>query len=459
MYYKWILPTILFAILFQAIPSYSQSITVQDSLIEVYTLQLTSAKNDYDKASTLFHLLKLESTDSLRNHNYQEELIHLAKESENPKINNLLKLSEALSSNIRGDYSKQNEIFKLFFEEEYNDKDSLLLAGVYAAWAEAAEKMGDYQKALRQLDKADDYLLRTDHVQEALIKVNVLTLRSALLRMDGKVEKAMKEINKALDILEKYNIEDNTRQQINKANLLYTAGKIPESYKTFVKVAAYTKKQGMYENAIVANMNASFVSKTLMDIDGALKHNKEALELSKKIGHKNFEATSYLNISSNYSYQKDHKSAMQNAKNALPLTKELKNIPLLVRNYYAVGSIYSEIDKRDSSIYYLEQCLKIMDSENIDGLQFYENRVHRSLGMIYQEAGDNEKAIHHLEKYFSLVKDKADLDVGSDVHKWLSRSYKAVGELEQAFYHLSQHQLLKDSLYTTENVRKTTEIK
>jgi len=267
--------------------------------------------------------------------------------------------------------------------------------------------------------------LRTDHVQEALIKVNVLTLRSALLRMDGKVEKAMKEINKALDILEKYNIEDNTRQQINKANLLYTAGKIPESYKTFVKVAAYTKKQGMYENAIVANMNASFD----------------------------------LNISSNYSYQKDHKSAMQNAKNALPLTKELKNIPLLVRNYYAVGSIYSEIDKRDSSIYYLEQCLKIMDSENIDGLQFYENRVHRSLGMIYQEAGDNEKAIHHLEKYFSLVKDKADLDVGSDVHKWLSRSYKAVGELEQAFYHLSQHQLLKDSLYTTENVRKTTEIK
>jgi|GEM_PF-3950287 len=459
MYFKSKIGIFLLIILFPSSPCFGQNTLLQDSLKEVYITQLTEADTEYKQSSLLFFLSKLVKVDSLQSSNYQQQLVLLADKSEDPKVDNLASLSKVLNDDLRGDYAQQDELYQLFFENEYNETDSLLLAELYVNWAEAAEKLGDYDKALKLLDRVNEYIHHTDYVQEAIIKSNALTIRSAILRMDGKVEEAVVEIEKAIDILDKYRIKDKTRQQINKANLQYTVGQVAESYETFVKVADYTKKHEMYDNAIIANMNASFVSKSLQDIDGALKHNNEALELSQKIGHKKFTAESYLNISSNYSSIEDYDNAIENAKKAMPLTQEMDNIPLLVRNYYAVGSIYTNIDKRDSSIFYLNLCLKIIDRENLDGLQFYKNRVHRSLGMIYQENDENDKAIYHLEKYFSLVKDKADLQAGADVHKWLSNSYKATGQFEKALYHLSEHQILNDSLYNVENVRKTTEIK
>ncbi|MES2554661.1 MAG: sensor histidine kinase [Bacteroidota bacterium] len=100
----------------------------------------------------------------------------------------------------------------------------------------------------------------------------------------------------------------------------------------------------------------------------------------------------------------------------------------LITRYNSLGSLYKDLGKRDSALYYLNKSLKIIEKHQLTSSDEAMN-VYLNLGIIYEERGEYKLALQYLEKAIPIQQELENLS-------GLSLSYHHVGivhELKQEF--------------------------
>lgn len=228
----------------------------------------------------------------------------------------------------------------------------------------------------------------------------------------------------------------------------------------------------------------------------ALQYFLLALNLAKSQQGKQwqkYQAQARINISGVFWTQNDTQKALQNAHLARLLLERLDEPGILADNYHSIGLMHEMNATLDSAIFYLSKSLKIYKKLKVP---LQEGRVIGSMGDIYLQQHNFNKATSNYKKALTIAKQEADIANMVDLNlnianvkiqikeykaakdyvfaalayatssesfnksravafSYLSTIYNQQNRSDSAFYYLKkQHQLEKQLL----NIDKTNEI-
>ncbi|HAF29793.1 MAG TPA: hypothetical protein DCG75_12175 [Bacteroidales bacterium] len=232
----------------------------------------------------------------------------------------------------------------------------------------------------------------------------------------------------------------------------------------------------------LALINLASIYFTQGNLSKAMSYNFEALKISEQTNDLYTKSNSYTNLGNIYTFIEDYQKALEYQKKSLQIDQQLEDWEGIVAAYNNIGEIYLDKGMSDSAEYFFYKSLYLYESNNIkinyEGTTFnigqafkikkdfktaldYFNRSlaisveindillivnnHLSIGEIYLEKGDVDKAEFHLLKALDLTKN----NILKDEYKvclLLSQLYQKNGEFKKALNFHICYTNLKDSV-------------
>jgi len=154
------------------------------------------------------------------------------------------------------------------------------------------------------------------------------------------------------------------------------------------------------------NVATSYSSKG--EIQNFKANLRKAIAINKKIGHKLWEGTNYLNLGYIYLDQGVYDSAFFYYKKAELLFIELNHIPRLTEIYIHLSAYYSEISNVEKSLFFAEKALEMGESANLKKSVYDAAKL---MHQIYIDRGDYINAYKYCIKEYN-TKDSLDFERG-----------------------------------------------
>ena len=137
------------------------------------------------------------------------------------------------------------------------------------------------------------------------------------------------------------------------------------------------------------------------NLDQALGHYKESLDLAREINDKEGEATNLGNIGLIYQARGELEKALKYHEEALRVSKEIGYKEGEAANLGNIGLIYQTRGELDKALKYHEEALKIYrEMGNKEG----EAQDLGNIGLIYAKKGDKEKALFYFNRALEIFK-------------------------------------------------------
>ena len=282
----------------------------------------------------------------------------------------------------------------------------------------------------------------------------------------------------------------------------YYTGDIQAATEVFISVLPFYKRQKKYRKVLdllfkigdcyqAINLNEKAIQASFEGLNLVSKFPLSKIEKLKMRG--NF----HLEISEGLSYESDYSTGLIHCDSALQALNNFPTSAYYLNALVQKGNLFSKMEVRDSSIFYLQQALSLADSSTYAQKVQYHTICY-SIGAEYYETKKFKKAIPFAKTAISLAKrytnqrilnqslalyakilagtgspeakpqllllydefEKSnDLPFLKSISQALSRIYINEGDTEKAFHYLSVYDWTTDSIYSSEKANALQEAK
>lgn len=243
----------------------------------------------------------------------------------------------------------------------------------------------------------------------------------------------------------------------------------------YSNLCAFYTEQSEYPKALESGLLAlkmqdslkddKYITKILINIgnvylqqehfEDAKKYFRRAEKLNLKVGDKSSAGSIYINIGYIYQFQKPKQldSALLCYRQALFASKAINHrfrVADIIGNF---GSIYGEMRKYDSSLYYSFQSLKL--HEDLKDI-YNKSRNLSNISDVNYNLGNYSEAIKYGEMAFKMAKEADNRDVEESSTDLLSKVYVKKRDFEKALFYRELCVIFHDSIF---NEAKTKTLK
>ncbi len=205
----------------------------------------------------------------------------------------------------------------------------------------------------------------------------------------------------------------------------------------------------------------------LLNIETAMKYDRQALKLSQKINYKLGMAISLNNIGINFAYQGSYDKALENCLKSLKIIEKVGDKQELASYLNNIGVIYKAQGDYNNAIEYFQRALKIRrELDDKKDIIISLNNI----GIIYEAKGDSaafakadaadkyDKAIKYFNESLSIAKEIGEKNIVKEVYQNLSEIYRKINRFKEALKYQKQYSAIKDSLFNEESNQRIIEI-
>lgn len=268
---------------------------------------------------------------------YLKQVLELGRENKNDTTISGAYNRMGIAYDVSNQWEKSLENYALAIEYNKKTTDSLTRGSIYCNRGLVYWNKNLYEKALEEFITAQKLFEIIDYKKGIASCLH----NTALLHMDLKnEERAISQHKEALRI--RTEIQDKNGIIDSKTNLALLYYKKIDLYPTAKKylnesIEHYIQNEQMYALA-KAYSHMAHLYEFQKDTDSAVYYFKESIAVAKKIGAKNFEASSIYSLADIFALQEKYKQQLKYLEEALELTKETENLKLFGFIYNALGS-------------------------------------------------------------------------------------------------------------------------
>jgi signal transduction histidine kinase len=239
----------------------------------------------------------------------------------------------------------------------------------------------------------------------------------------GKIDQALQASLKALQIIELHDLGKE---------------KVADIYNT---IAGMFVDDGQYDKGVEYYQKAIAVNNQLNIQDAILYYNA---------------ATAFQGLAEN---QKVYAHFLDTARyyynKALPVFKaEGKYVGVaLIYTFKARDASFRQ--EFDSTIYYYDECEKLIEKYNLDYVQL---TLYSQKAQFYFEQKNYKEAVNYGEKTIAIMTENNNYPFVRDVYRVIHESYSNLGQYNKAYQTLQALNVLNDSVRTKEQLQKTNEL-
>lgn len=132
--------------------------------------------------------------------------------------------------------------------------------------------------------------------------------------------------------------------------------------------------------------------------DSAYYHYSQAEKIFKSQKNDYARARVLYNLARVQSYIKDYTASEVTTIEAIELFKPLDKFYQLFLCYNNLGSVTNALNEYDKALEYYDKALFHLDKSNVDKSNRLRNKAFNNIGMVFQEKGENIKALENFEK-------------------------------------------------------------
>ncbi len=364
-------------------------------------------------------------------------------------------------------YPKALEYYEkaLKIAEEIGDK--INIGGYLGNIGIVYQDLSNYPKALEYYEKA--LKIAEDIRDKGSIGIHLGNIGNVYNRLSN-YPKALEYYEKALKIAEEIGDKGSIGMHLGNIGIVYSSlSNYPKALEYFERALKIAEEMGDKYPIGSWLGNIGLVYSSLSNYPKALEYFEKSLKIAEEIGNKKMIAGTNSNIGNVYTELKEYTKALDYYERALKISEETGNKDFLLRHLMGIGSIYSAQDNYLKAMNYFEKSLKIGE-EIGDKISQYSNK--NSIGSLYlkiakdtlRPASDSSKkenlrlALSFTQTALNGCKEiKAEEDQ-LECESQLSQIYEAMGDYKSAITHFKESQILKDSIFSSENQKKIAEL-
>ncbi len=215
--------------------------------------------------------------------------------------------------------------------------------------------------------------------------------------------------------------------------------------------------------------NLSTIYQELKDYKTALYYQSQCLDLCLKLKIMEGVSSSYGNMGNIYKNLKQIRPALKYYEKSLAIDKKNGNPRGYANSLGNIGSIYatlpdsirrsfklSESEKYNKALKYYNLSLQIRDS-----LGFTAGIIssYISIGNVYLELNNFEKAIDYFSRALNLAEETGSLDQQKSCYEGLYQCYKKTGRVNDALFAFEKSDMLKDSILNSAQFDELNQLK
>lgn len=373
-----------------------------DARIQEITQLLESTREN--RVELLLELVDLQKSDSALVLEKTDEILRLAKKTEDPIAEGQARTHRSWAYQVKGEYesAKQEATDAL----RLLDGDEKLTAKAHYMKSVAHWRMAEQESALEHALRARDLRQKFGNSEELS---EAMTLLGAIYRSHGDFEQSLDSHLHALRISTEDNDDAGIARSENNLGLLYwKLGHYDEAYARIGQAMEVYKRLERPSQVATCSSNMGLILVALERPKDALPFLQKALaqRIAEKDRHGRAKALS--NFAYAYSELGDNEKSLEYHAEALAIRKSLRDKIGVIRTQGSIAKVLDETDKSVEAIKLLEESLALAIEVEA---RSEESAIHGLLSGVYRNLGDTAKALEHSEIHHELEADLASLEL------------------------------------------------
>ena len=302
-------------------------------------------------------------------------------------------------------------------------------------------------EALKYYQKAYDFSIKKNYTKGYFDSIRLLAFT---LNNLGQHEKARKV---AMDAIQKAEQDTSKRNKgLSYFALASTAlfiGDFGEAISNYQRAASNMRSIGQKANVAVVNQNLGYIYNKQHMYDKAVEYYKRALAYdSTDKEDRRSVAVDYLSIGTALDAQEKNAESREYYLKALKYVDSANDFDLLVNLYGNIGSQYTYEAKYDSALYYQREALRL--SRELRNPR-HELHILMMVAQTYNRMGKHRQAIHFLDESYAIaLKKKVGLDEFRNIYAEYAIAEENLGHPRSAVKWLNKYIDTNDSLNNQE---------
>jgi tetratricopeptide (TPR) repeat protein len=426
----------------------AQSVFPKDDLADSLKKELTLARTDAEKAFALSELSNYYlGIDNPLSEKYGKQSVEVAELSRDRKLIALTYLRKGnICLNMGRLQGKIQQALESFQYAEKVARDNGLdedLAYSYTGLARVYRSRGEFDKSLNYNNLA--LSIASASGDDSLKVVSYISMGNTYRSRN---EKLLAFRN----YLEALNVAELSKKD---ALLVFVYNNLAEFYRGIedydkaidfdMKTLAINRKNGHLYDILDDYNNIGILFTAKKQIDLALKMFENAIALADSLHFPNYKLNTYLGIANMYFYNNEVATGMQYLNNHKQILDFFSNSGMGFFIDEGYGSIYSDLGKYDSALYFFKRAEPEIEQKGNPGVRY---DFYRQYATFYKLKGDNSKAIDLFLKARKIGMDMNDISLLQISDRNLDTLYGRMGDFKTAYHYNTEYNKWTDSLRT-----------
>jgi serine phosphatase RsbU (regulator of sigma subunit) len=302
---------------------------------------------------------------------------------------------------IYSEPQKAKEISNQLLKIAQNNHNDHWLASAYKQLGIYHDVTADYEKAIEYYSSAAVINIRTgDKVGEGYAYNNI----GLSLANKGDCPKALSYYFRALRLFE------NSSKDDARALALANIGEVFYKLKNFRQAINYLDQSYTIYKKLNAERGLArcytlmaHVHEENNEYDNALEYHREVLKIGEKLGYKVHMAHAKMDIARVYQQMGRNKEGLAYVQKAITELEAIEDVEGIIVANILAGGLYNELNEREKAIAFLQKALGLSIKH---GAKTQQQEAMQLLSEIYTEKGDHKRALE-LYRQYTQLKDSA----------------------------------------------------
>ncbi|WP_461637484.1 ATP-binding protein [Labilibaculum euxinus] len=309
-------------------------------------------------------------------------------------------------------------------------------------------------------DQAFEYLQKSLHLSTKLKYHKGIGL--SLMRM-GVIEKNNENLTNAnklySDAILNFNIISDSldicRTMLNRGNVYLKKKQFIPAINDFFIGLKYFEKINDQKLLFAAYNNIGLVYKSLKDYEKSYYYYNKSLTIAINTKSNSSLYYCYNNIANIFSLQNNYGKALSYYKKNLDVLKVEPNKYKLAQTYHNIGSCFLKMANYPLALEYLYQSLEL--KEKIGNKNLLISTLN-SLSHAFYAQNNYQKALEYRKKALALAIETKNIEYQKNCNREIFHIFTQLNQPDSAFYYFTSYELLKDSIFSHENLKQIAEI-
>lgn len=320
------------------------------------------------------------------------------------------------------------------------------IAKAYLLNARVARQQGEYEKSIKQLDRA---LQLTENVSDHLLKLQLLNEMGSVYRRLGENSKALDYHMQALDLCTLLNDKVSMSTTLGYIGIIHDIlGNYDESLKYQQQTLAIRKELNDRRGVAAALTNIGIMHQKIDSYGEAMRFYREALTIWKELDRELEMASVYNNMGGVQELMDNYEEALHNYEKALAIWQkygEVHRTSIALRN---IGSAYMFMGKNEEALDMHRQSFEIRQTV---GDQYGSASSLLDIAETHQTLGQMNFALEAAIQGLKLAEETESWPLVRDAHEILASIYETQEDYANALVHFKGFKAATDSLFNIES--------